>query len=95
MEKQQIQYDAARFPNFKEYLWFKQQEKELMQRYYGRYIVIKEEKVIGDYGTWRLAVQQTIRHHKPGTFVIQHCLEKDPRWAPRLQGRQIVTVYGK
>lgn len=95
MEKEQVQYDAEKYPNFKEYLWFKENEEELMKRYYGRYIVIKDEKVIGDYGSWRLARQQTVKEHKPGTFIIQHCMERDPLWAPRLIGHKLITVDGK
>ncbi len=95
MEKQQVEYDAEKYPNFKEYLWFKEHEEELMQRFYGRYIVIKEEEVIGDYGSWRLARQQTVKDHKPGTFIIQYCMERDPRWAPRLIGHKLITVDGK
>ena len=95
MENTVIQYNAEKYPNFKEYLWFKEHEETLMRRYYGRYIVIKNEQIIGDYGSWRLARQLTVKEHKPGTFIIQHCTERDPRWAPRLNRHKIVTVNGK
>lgn len=96
MEKQPAQYDAARFPNFKEYLWFKEHEEELMGRYYGRYLVIKDEEVLGDYGSWRLAWSQAINRLQlePGTFIVHLCEKRDPRRAPRLTGRKLISVNG-
>ncbi len=85
MEKQPVQYDDAKFPNYKEYLWYEEHEDELLQRYYGRYLVIKDGKIIGDYGMRKLARQETLKHHKPGTFLIHQCVKKEPlRMSPRL-----------
>jgi hypothetical protein len=95
MTEARVQYDAVKYPNFKEYLWFEDHEAELLRRYFGRYIVIKDEQVIGDYDSRKLARQQTLKHHKPGTFIIHLCAEEDPRRVPRLSGRQLVTVDAK
>jgi hypothetical protein len=95
MAEAKVQYDAVKYPNFKEYLWFEAHEAELLHRYFGRYIVIKDEQVVGDYGSRKLARQQTLKHHKPGTFIIHLCAEEDPRRTPRLSGRQLVTVDAK
>ena len=95
MEKETIQYDAEKYPNFKEYLWFEEHEEELMRRYYGRYLVIKDGQVIGDYGTRKLARQETVKNHQPGTFIIHQCVKKEPIKMPGLIGRKIVTVDGK
>ena len=95
MEKTAVQYNAEKYPNFKEFLWYKEHEAELMKRYYGRYIVIKDGQVIGDYGSWGLARQETVKQHKPGTYIIHHCIERDPKWAPRLIGHRLVTVNEK
>ncbi len=87
MEKEAIQYDAAKYPNFKEYLWYKEHEEELMKRYYGRYIVIQDNAVLGDYGSWRLAWSQALNRLQlePGNFIIHQCVKKEPlRMSPRL-----------
>ena len=84
MENEVKPYDAQKYPDFKEYLWFKANKEELMARYNGRYIVIKDEKIIADYGSFRVAWQITVRDHKPGTFIIHQCMEPDPRRTPRL-----------
>ncbi len=95
MAEATISYNAAKYPNFKEYRWFEAHEEELLHQYIGRYIVIKDEQVLGDYGTRKLARQETIKNHKPGTFIIHFCVEKDPRRAPRLNSRQLVSVDAK
>ncbi len=95
MAEAKVQYDMIKYPNFKEYLWFEEHEAELLRQYFGRYIVIKDEQVIGDYGSRKLARQQTLKHHQPGTFIIHFCVEKDLPRAPRLSGRQLVTVDAK
>jgi hypothetical protein len=92
MENTTVQYNAEKYPNFKEYLWYEAHEEELINRYFGRYIIIKEGQVIGDYGSRKLARQQAVKLHKPGTFIIHHCIEPDPRRAPRLIGHRLVTV---
>jgi len=92
MAEAQVQYDMVKYPNFKEYLWFEEHEAELLRQYFGRYIVIKDQQVIGDYGSRKLARQQTLEHYQPGTFIIHFCGEKDQHRAPRLSGRQLVTV---
>jgi hypothetical protein len=96
MEKQQVEYDAEKYPNFKEYLWFKEHEAELMQRFYGRYLIIKGQEVLGDYGSWRLAWSQAVNrfHLEPDTFIIHLCEKRDPRRAPRLVGRKLISVNG-
>ena len=95
MENTMLKYDAEKYPNFKEYIWYKQHEVELKARYFGRYIVVKDEQVIGDYGSRSVARHETVKLHKPGTFIIHHCIEPDPRWAPRLIGHKLVTVHEK
>lgn len=85
---------TGRLANYKEFLWYKKHESELLERYFGRYLVIKNEAVVADYGTKTLAWQETIKTHKPGTFIIHHCVPIDPRKLPRLVNRQFVTVDG-
>jgi hypothetical protein len=92
MESASITYNTAKYPNFKEFLWYESQEENLLRQYMGRYIVIKNEQVIGDYGTRKLARQQTLKNHQAGTFIIHLCTDKDPRKSPRLNGRQLITI---
>lgn len=87
-----IQYDMTKYPNFKEFLWYKAHEAELLEQYAGRYIVIKNEQVIGDYESRKAARLDTLKSHQAGTFIIHHCMEEKAELAPRLYGRQLATI---
>jgi hypothetical protein len=58
----------------KEFKYFVDHQNELNQKYNGRYIVIKDENVIGDYANELVAYTETSKHHKVGTFLIQLCI---------------------
>ena len=92
MENTAVQYNAEKYPNFKEYLWFKENEKTLMPRYFGRFIIIKDKQIWGDFGTWRLAWIEARKLHAPNSYIIQHCIDRDPRWIPRLIGHKLTFV---
>ena len=95
MGKTAVQYDAEKYPNFKEFLWYEEHEAELLRRYLGRYLAIKDGSVLGDYGSRKLARQHTIAQHKPGSFIIHLCVEKDPSRMPRLHGHKLIAVDEK
>lgn len=57
----------------KEFDYYLQNQEELVKLYKDRYIVIKEQKVIGNYPTEMEAYLQTTKLHAPGTFLIQLC----------------------
>ncbi len=48
-------------------------QEELLKEYEGKFIVIKDCKVIGAYDSEAEAIQETTRHHKLGTFIVQEC----------------------
>ena len=61
----------------KEFRYFREHQKDLMQRYSGRFVVIKGEEVIGVYENEMQAYAETKKVHEPGTFLIQQCLPDD------------------
>ena len=66
--------DATLHDEFEYYL---AHQAELAAKYQGRYIVIKDGKVLGEYETAEAAVRATARAHEPGTFLVQ-CCDADP-----------------
>ena len=58
----------------KEFDWYLENEQKLLHRYPGRHIVIKDQQVIADYDSDVVAWRTTLKHHKPGTFIIHHCV---------------------
>jgi len=61
----------------KEYTFFKKNQKELLKRYIGKYIVIKGEKVLNSYISEAEAYSETVKDNKLGTFLIQMCLPEE------------------
>lgn len=59
----------------KEFQYYLENQKELVEKYLNRFIVIKNDKVIGDYNSELEALNETVKSgEKIGTFLIQHCL---------------------
>ena len=61
----------------KSYDYFKSNIKDLLVKYSGEYIVIKEEKIIGHYKSFDEAYRETSIKEEIGTFIIQHCVVED------------------
>ncbi len=57
----------------KEFKYYLDNQAELLKKYEGRYIVIKNQKVIGDYGSDIDALTETRKDHEVGSFLIQKC----------------------
>jgi hypothetical protein len=58
----------------KEFKYYLDNQDELVKRFKGKYIVIKDQTVIGTYDNEMDAYNETIKEHELGTFLIQHCL---------------------
>lgn len=59
-----------------QYDYFEKNIVDLSKKYNNKFIVIKNFEVIGSYNTFELALEETIKKHKPGSFIIQQCSEK-------------------
>jgi hypothetical protein len=57
----------------REFQYYLDHQEDLVQKYEGRFIVIKNEEVIGDYPSALSAVQETAKKHELGSFLIQKC----------------------
>jgi hypothetical protein len=62
-----------------EFNWYLAHQEDLLERYNGKYIVIKDKNVIGSYDTSLDALLGAKKEHEQGTFLIQLCTpgEKD------------------
>jgi hypothetical protein len=58
----------------KEFKYYLANQKKLTEKYYGRYIVIKNKKVLGDFDSEQEALEVVSEKHEVGTFLIQHCV---------------------
>jgi hypothetical protein len=57
----------------KEFEYYLQNQEELLQKYEGKFVVIKDDAVIGVYETELEAVEETSKKHELGTFLVQKC----------------------
>jgi hypothetical protein len=71
----------------KELKYFQEHQDELVEEYYGRFIVIKDQEVIGDYGSELEAYEETKEKHEPGTFLIQHCMPGEDAYTATYHSR--------
>jgi len=48
-------------------------QKELADKYNGKFLVIKNQKIIGVYDSELEAIQETSKTEQLGTFLVQKC----------------------
>ncbi len=56
-----------------EFEYYLKNQDELVKKYNGRFIVIKDSEVIGDYDNELEAINTTMKNHELGTFLVQKC----------------------
>jgi len=56
-----------------EFKYYLEHQSELVEKYNGKFIVLKNEIVIGVYDSNRDAYTETVKTEELGTFLIQHC----------------------
>lgn len=57
----------------KEFKYYIENQDELVEKYDGKFIVIKDCKVIGSYESIEEAIDKTTKEHELGSFLIQKC----------------------
>ena len=57
----------------KEFNYYLQNQEEFVEKYRGKFIVIKGKEVLGVYDSDIEAVRETTKHHELGTFLVQKC----------------------
>ena len=58
-------------PLIREFEYYLANQDELVKQYNGNFIVIKDRKVIGHYGSQNIAISETQKTHELGTFLVQ------------------------
>lgn len=57
-----------------EFQYFVTNQKDVVLGHEGKFVVIKDNKVLGYYDTMLQAYTETSKKLAPGTFLIQHCI---------------------
>lgn len=71
----------------KEFHWYLDNQEELLKKHNGKYIVIKSQKVIGEYDDFAEAVEETAKTEKMGTFCVQKCTPGDQDYTATFHSR--------
>lgn len=58
-------------PLKREFEWYIENQAELVKKYNGKFIVVKDAKVLGAYDDQAVAVSETAKKHELGTFLVQ------------------------
>jgi len=57
----------------KEFKYYLDNQKQLIKKYNGKFIVIVGEEVVNSYDSEQEAYFESLKAHKEGTFLIQFC----------------------
>ncbi len=58
-------------PLTQEFEYYLAHQDEIVKKYDGRYVVIKDREVIGAYADQLEAIRETQKEHDAGTFLVQ------------------------
>jgi hypothetical protein len=61
----------------KELEYYKKNKEEFLKRYMDRYLVIVENKLIGDYGSEKEAYDEALKKFDLGSFLIKKCVKDE------------------
>ncbi|PKL35840.1 MAG: hypothetical protein CVV44_20190 [Spirochaetae bacterium HGW-Spirochaetae-1] len=61
----------------KEYSYFNEHRKEFVEKYKGKFIVIKDNDVLGVYDTIQDALTITTQKYPVGSFLVQECVPEE------------------
>jgi hypothetical protein len=56
-----------------EFKFYLNNQEKLVEKYNGKFIVIKDRNVIGSFDSEIAAYEETQKFHDLGTFLIQYC----------------------
>jgi hypothetical protein len=56
-----------------EFDYYLRHQEDLVKRFNGKFIVIKDQKVVGSYDTEAEAIKEASKQHELGTFLVQKC----------------------
>ena len=70
-----------------EFDYFLKHQVEFAEKYNGKFVVIKNQKVIGVYNTELKAVDETAKTEEMGTFLVQKCERGDASFTQSFHSR--------
>lgn len=70
-----------------EFEWYLDHQDELIKKYDGKVLVIKDQTIIGVYESEEEAITETSKKESLGTFLIQRCTPGDEAYTATFHSR--------
>jgi len=75
----------------KEFQYYLDHQDELVNKYNGKFIVIKNEKIIGVYNSHSEAYNKSEKKEPLGSFLIQHCMPGKESFSQTFHSQVIIS----
>lgn len=72
-----------------EFQYYLDHQAELLKQYNGRFLVIKDKKVQGDYSSEQEAYVEALKKYDVGSFLIQECKPGDDNYTQVYHSRVV------
>lgn len=76
-------------PLLKEFEYYLANQNELVRKYRGKFIVIKNLTVVGAYDSEIVAVEESAKKYPKGTFLVQKCEPGDEEYTETFHSRAV------
>jgi hypothetical protein len=76
-----------------EFQYYLDHQLELVEKYSGKFIVIKNKRVIGNYNSHGEAYNEALKTEKLGTFLIQHCTPGNEGYTQTFHSQVIIHAH--
>lgn len=74
----------------KEFNFYLKNQAELVKNYNGKFIVIKNDQIIGVYNSHSEAYNESLKKNTIGSFLIQHCLSGSDSYTQTFHSQVII-----
>ena len=71
----------------KEFEYFLGRQEELVKMYEGKFVVIKDQHILGAYDSEIDAIEETSKTEEMGTFLVQKCERGDSSFTQTFHSR--------
>lgn len=73
----------------KEFQFYIDHQEDLVDKYFGKYLVIKDLSVVGVYNSEIEAYSESVKKYELGTFLIQECMPGEENYTQTFRTRVI------
>jgi hypothetical protein len=75
----------------REFTYYLNNQSELVKKYAGKFIVIKDEEVVGAFDSHLEAYEDSVKKYALGLFLIQHCEAGSDSYTQMFHSRVLIN----